>query len=455
MEPSLSLAVIERRSPLMKMVVSNGLITMPIVAVLWISVTLSLISDSSTFVTHGFSIQPQRQTCPPNSCPSSHTHWQTAPTIHHNNHHHRHRSTCLSVIGAGAASLLAGSVGGAIGVGVAYPLDTLKTKSQVYGQQRTQQRKEQQQQQTSSSSQTTTTINDMQPLILDNNSTTAAMPLSTTATGVVCTKEDCYPVESPEDDLISLVKLILEVEGIAGFFGGVKAMMIGQALIKSVAFSANAMALSVLVDSNLLGSTSSSSAAGMEEMGGAAAEVAATSFLALLLAASFSGFVTSFLVAPVERVKVMMQAQQNSLYANELECIQAVLQNEGWTGLFSRGLGPTLAREVPSYAIYFVVYGTLMQTPTAESLGSVAPLLCGAISGCACWIPVYPVDVVKTLVQNTEGGEEANPIDVAMQLYQDEGIGAFFNGLTPKMLRASVNHAVTFWVYDLMMGVLV
>ena len=91
----------------------------------------------------------------------------------------------------------------------------------------------------------------------------------------------------------------------------------------------------------------------------------------------------------------------------------------------------------------------------AASLGSVAPLVCGAISGCACWIPVYPVDVVKTLVQNTEGGSSDSALDVAVQLYQNEGISAFFNGLTPKMLRASVNHAVTFWVYDLMMGVLV
>jgi len=31
------------------------------------------------------------------------------------------------------ASLLAGSIAGAIGVGVAFPLDTLKTKSQVLG----------------------------------------------------------------------------------------------------------------------------------------------------------------------------------------------------------------------------------------------------------------------------------------------------------------------------------
>lgn len=401
----------------------------PIAALTWLSLSLSY--SGNTFTTHGF---------------SSGQHHPVRPArIHHNTHTTR-CSTSLSVIGAGAASILAGSVGGAIGVGVAYPLDTLKTKSQVYGQQKSAQRTEK-----PTSLHQSSTIN----TVASNSTAAVAFPPS----GVVCTAEDCYPIESPEDDLISLVKLILEAEGISGFYGGVKAMMIGQALIKSIAFSSNGFALGVLNDSNLLGVASSLGSSGVEEMGGTAGgaegAVAATPFMALILAASFSGFVTSFIVAPVERVKVMMQAQQNSLYANELECIQAVLANEGWTGLFSRGLGPTLAREVPAYAIYFVVYGVLMQTPTAEALGGVAPLLCGAISGCACWLPVYPIDVVKTLVQNTEGGDSASSIDVAKQLYKDEGFGGFYNGLTPKMLRASVNHAVTFWVYDLMIGILV
>lgn len=146
-------------------------------------------------------------------------------------------------------------------MGVAYPFDTLKTKSQVYSQQQSQQRQKQQSQ--------PGTVRDL-------------------------------PIESPEDDLISLVKLILEVEGIGGFFGGVKAMMIGQALIKSVAFSANELALGALHDNEglggLLGVTNDVAAAGVVDGGDGAV---ATSFVTLLLAASFSGFVTSFLVAPV------------------------------------------------------------------------------------------------------------------------------------------------------------
>jgi solute carrier family 25 carnitine/acylcarnitine transporter 20/29 len=103
------------------------------------------------------------------------------------------------------------------------------------------------------------------------------------------------PIESPEDDLISLVRLILQVEGLSGFFGGVRAMMIGQALIKSVAFSANEMALRLLTDSS---DGTVMVASVVEENSGAGA-----SFTTLLLAASFSGFITSFLVAPVGEFK--------------------------------------------------------------------------------------------------------------------------------------------------------
>ena len=345
-------------------------------------------------------------------------------------------STSLSVIlGTGAASLLAGSLGGAVGVGVAYPFDTLKTKSQVYRREPHNTSKKRDAP-TSNIDGDETMIKVDTPIIehhdiddddsIDNDD--------------VSTQED-------DDNLFSLIIQILKNEGIAGFFGGVRGMMAGQAIIKSVAFSTNELALGVLMNNNnhdasLLGVSSGTMT---------------SSFGMLILAAGFSGFVTSFLVAPVERVKVMMQAQQQSsvTYTNELECIQAVLKQEGWNGLFLRGLGPTVLREVPSYAIYFVVYRVLMNS-LEENLGSAAPLLCGAISGCACWIPVYPIDVVKTLVQNTDGGSSSeSAIDVAIQLYKDEGIQVFFNGLTPKMLRASVNHAVTFWVYDLVIDVLI
>jgi len=116
-----------------------------------------------------------------------------------------------------------------------FPFDTLKTKAQVIG----------------------------------TSSDTAALSLSSDKIG-----------------MLQLIGLIWEREGIAGFYSGVKGMMIGQAVIKALAFSANSNALMFLQTHEAT-----------QHLPGAAT---------LLMAACFSGFVTSFLVAPIERIKVRL-----------------------------------------------------------------------------------------------------------------------------------------------------
>ena len=89
-------------------------------------------------------------------------------------------------------SLTAGSISGSIGVLAAYPFDSLKTKAQTYSQK--------------------------------ENSTIESL------------------------GLIDLTKKVLKDEGIGGFYSGVTGVMIGQAFIKSVAFSSNSWALSELTN---------------------------------------------------------------------------------------------------------------------------------------------------------------------------------------------------------------
>ena len=100
-------------------------------------------------------------------------------------------------------------------------------------------------------------------------------------------------------------------------------------------------------------------------------------------------------------------------------------------------------------------------------------------------LQVYPLDVIKTAMQNTQGGHdnlvssvgvpamiegiqvESIPepivssssttqgsfIQTAQGLYDRGGVSIFFDGLSPKMLRAAVNHAVTFFTYDLLLHI--
>jgi len=101
----------------------------------------------------------------------------------------------LFAINPSVASLMAGSIAGAIGVGVAFPLDTLKTKSQVLGQQGA----------------------------AGNKIDVAGSGGGGGASAAAMSGE-----EISQMNMLQLISVIYKMEGIQGFYGGVKGMMVGQ-----------------------------------------------------------------------------------------------------------------------------------------------------------------------------------------------------------------------------------
>jgi solute carrier family 25 carnitine/acylcarnitine transporter 20/29 len=247
-------------------------------------------------------------------------------------------------------------------------------------------------------------------------------------------------------NMVQMFLVIYQSEGVSGFFRGVLPMMAGKALIKAVSFSSNSFALCMLQNYPPI-----SESIFVQQY------LPPSSPLQLVVAAGFAGFASSFTVNPVERIKVIMQA--SCLYKNNTEvlhCVQEVLRIEGWKGLLGRGLGTTIAREVPSVTVYFVVYELLTGTYLAtDILGpNLSAVIFGALSGMACWITVYPIDTVKTILQNSDGHEKQNALSIIASLYRVGGVQAFFSGVTPIMLRAALNHSATFYIYALLMHAL-
>ena len=283
-------------------------------------------------------------------------------------------SSSAALIPPQAASLGSGMLAGAIGVGVAYPLDTIKVKVQ------------------------------------------AAASRSNT-------------VQS--SSTLSLVQQLVAEDGLSAFYGGVSATMAGQAAIKGVAFFSYETARQALGGDDVIGV-------------GAA-----------LLAACLSGGAAAFVSTPVERVKVVMQAADAGEFSSPLQCINQLVAADGLNGALFRGLGATIVREVPSYGLYFGSYELV--AAAIQGFGPVwfAPLVGGAAAGAASWVPVYPIDVVKTAVQvDLDGGKRESFGEATMRLWRAGGMGIFWDGLTPKLLRAVVNHAVTFVVYEELMSAL-
>jgi len=170
-----------------------------------------------------------------------------------------------SILPASIIPSVAGAIGGAIGVGAAFPFDTLKTKAQTY--------------------------------------------------------ESGEGEERQAMGIVAIAQRVVETEGVSGFYGGVSTMMVGQAFIKALAFSCNDWAL------QWQGVTHQS-----------------TTLPQLCAAALFAGFVTSFLVNPFERIKILCQAEAVGTYTNGLACAQEIIKTDGFLGFMGRGLGPTLSR---------------------------------------------------------------------------------------------------------------
>jgi len=226
--------------------------------------------------------------------------------------------------------------------------------------------------------------------------------------------------------------------------------MIGQAVIKAVQFAVNEMAFLWLEKHSTINNVAKMAIAGI-----------------------LAGLISSFAVSPIELVKIRMQSQnklsinregdQNEptpVFENEFDCIRWIVNHEGWKKLFFHGLGITIVREIPSYVFYFVAYGLLAKSVMADLLGgNAAPLIFGAMAGWAMWVPTYPADLVKTRLQiqtRLKGNrkEMLNSRQITANIYRSGGVRAFFEGLQPKLVRAAVKHAVTFWVYEVFMGFL-
>ena len=166
-------------------------------------------------------------------------------------------------------SLGAGSVAGVIGIGAAYPLDSLKVKTQTY----------------------------------------ASNPSFNTS----------------NLSMIKMAELVYRQEGVEGFYSGVGGVMIGEAFVKASLFGSNYWALSYLTQDSTY----------------------PPSILTLCLAAAFSGVVSSFVLNPIERVKILMQADKSGKYSSELDCASQVIRRDGVFGLLTRGLDGMIIRELP------------------------------------------------------------------------------------------------------------
>ncbi|EKD19676.1 hypothetical protein MBM_01628 [Drepanopeziza brunnea f. sp. 'multigermtubi' MB_m1] len=171
----------------------------------------------------------------------------------------------------------------------------------------------------------------------------------------------------------------------------------------------------------------------------------------------FSAIPMTLITAPFERVKVLLQIQgQKTLapgekpkYSGGVDVVRQLYKEGGVRSVF-RGSFATLARDGPGSAAYFATYEIIKRKmtpldPVTGKQGSLslwAVTCAGAAAGVAMWIPVFPVDTVKSRLQTMEGKPTLG--GVISGLYKNGGFKAFFPGFGPALARAVPANAATF-----------
>ncbi|RAH71447.1 carnitine:acyl carnitine antiporter [Aspergillus aculeatinus CBS 121060] len=171
----------------------------------------------------------------------------------------------------------------------------------------------------------------------------------------------------------------------------------------------------------------------------------------------FSAIPMTLITAPFERVKVLLQIQgqnppppgQKPKYSGGLDVVRQLYKEGGIRSVF-RGSAMTLARDGPGSAAYFAAYEYIKRTLTPKDeqgrvtgeLSMTAVLAAGGAAGIAMWIPVFPVDTVKSRLQSAPGRPTIG--GTIRTVYANGGFKAFFPGFGPALARAVPANAATF-----------
>ncbi|KAJ2916248.1 hypothetical protein MD484_g4169, partial [Candolleomyces efflorescens] len=225
----------------------------------------------------------------------------------------------------------------------------------------------------------------------------------------------------------------------------------------------------------------------------------------IAIAGAGSGIISSIITTPTELIKIRQQSLLVPTTARQVAW--QIFREGGIRGLY-RGFTATALRDT-GYGAYFFAYEAtcrLFSSPPSidptstdlmahlekevDTLSWPTLLLAGGAAGIAGWAVTFPLDVVKTRVQGSypiysttlphaplahhsaraystttlvttplleesagvSGPKDLNPYrstwSTIVHSYRNEGIGVFFRGLSPTLIRAIPVNMVTFATFE-------
>lgn len=157
-----------------------------------------------------------------------------------------------------------------------------------------------------------------------------------------------------------------------------------------------------------------------------------------------------FAMMPLTVVKTRFES---SIYTDKtiVASLTAVLRTNGVKGLWA-GFGATALRDAPFAGTYLYLYTesrrllhhTLDNSPAFKS-----NFACGVFAGCAATLITQPFDTLKTRIAL---GIHPNLVVGFLAILKTSGVAGLFTGILPRLMRKPLSSAVTWSVYEEIVG---
>lgn len=119
---------------------------------------------------------------------------------------------------------------------------------------------------------------------------------------------------------------------------------------------------------------------------------------------------------------------------------------------FYRGFWAMFWRDVPAYGILFATYDylcrALIKDTDSTYMVYTKKVVASGCAGVLNWIPSYPLDVIKSIIQTSRSTVPPRLVDVIREGYQRFGIRFFYFGLTPTLIMAFPLHITVLILYE-------
>lgn len=152
------------------------------------------------------------------------------------------------------------------------------------------------------------------------------------------------------------------------------------------------------------------------------------------------------IVAPVETVKTKVIELNMSF----LKGLKHIIKTEGLGGVY-KGAIPTAMKQGSNSGLRFMWFNEYKKRVTNDGEIPLTPLMGlfgGMSAGCFSTLGNNPFDVVKTRMQGTQAAQYKNTFDCFRQILRNEGVGAFYVGVTPRLGRVVPGQGIIFMSFE-------